>query len=78
MFEKNKAIQEGPTYAQLSPTRQRIIENAIRDFRLGGAELSDEKKIRFAEIQEQQSALQTKFSENVLDATNAYELIITD
>jgi oligopeptidase A len=78
LFQKYKAIQESPVYAQLSATRQRIIENAIRDFRLGGAELSDEKKIRFAEIQEQQAALQTKFSENVLDATNAYELIITD
>ncbi|MFM2008696.1 MAG: hypothetical protein RIR02_646 [Pseudomonadota bacterium] len=78
LFEKYKAIQESPAYAQLSPTRQRIIDNAIRDFRLGGAELSDEKKIRFAEIQEQQAALQTKFSENVLDATNAYELIIAD
>ena len=78
LFEKYKAIQESPDYAQLSATRQRIIENAIRDFRLGGAELSDEKKSRFAEIQEQQAALQTKFSENVLDATNAYELIITD
>lgn len=78
LFEKYKAIQESPAYAQLSPTRQRIIDNAIRDFRLGGAELSDEKKIRFAEIQEQQAAIQTKFSENVLDATNAYELIIAD
>ena len=78
LFEKYKAIKASPAYAQLSPTRQRIIENAIRDFRLGGAELTDEKKIRFAEIQEQQAALQTKFSENVLDATNAYELIITD
>jgi Zn-dependent oligopeptidase len=44
LFEKYKAIQESPAYAQLSATRQRIIENAIRDFRLGGAELSDEKK----------------------------------
>ncbi len=78
LFEKYKAIQESPAYAQLSPTRQRIIDNAIRDFRLGGAELSDEKKIRFAEIQEQQAAIQTKFSENVLDATNAYELIIAE
>ena len=78
LFEKYKAIKASPAYTQLSPTRQRIIENAIRDFRLGGAELSDEKKNRFAEIQEQQAALQTKFSENVLDATNAYELIITD
>lgn len=78
LFEKYKAIKASSAYAQLSGTRQRIIDNAIRDFRLGGAELSPDKKIRFAEIQEQQAAIQTKFSENILDATNAYELIITD
>jgi len=58
--------------------RQRIVENAMRDFRLGGAELSDGKKTRFAEIQEQLATLSTRFSENVLDATNAYELLIDD
>jgi len=62
----------------LSATRKKIIDNAIRDFRLGGAELPAEKKERFAQIQEQQAALSTKFSENVLDATNDYELLITD
>ncbi len=78
LFEKYKALQASPEYHSLSPTRKRIIDNAVRDFRLGGAELPEDKKPRFAEIQEQQAALSTRFSENVLDATNAYELIVDD
>jgi oligopeptidase A len=62
----------------LAPARKRIVENALRDFRLGGAELPAEKKERFAEIQEQQAALSTRFSENVLDATNDYKLLVED
>ena len=78
LFEKYKALQASSEYQTLNYARKKIIDNAIRDFRLGGAELSDDKKARFAEIQEQQAALSTRFSENVLDATNAYELIIDD
>ncbi len=78
LFDKYKALKASASYADLSATRQKIIDNAIRDFRLGGAELPAEKKDRFAQIQEQQAALSTKFSENVLDATNDYELLITD
>ena len=78
LFEKYKALQASTEYHTLSPTRKRIIDNAVRDFRLGGAELAEDKKPRFAEIQEQQAALSTRFSENVLDATNAYELIVDD
>lgn len=78
LFEKYKALQASTEYASLSATRKRIVDNAVRDFRLGGAELADDKKARFAEIQEQLAALSTRFSENVLDATNAYELIIND
>ena len=78
LFDKYKALKANASYADLSATRKKIIDNAIRDFRLGGAELSAEKKERFAQIQEQQAALSTKFSENVLDATNDYELLITD
>jgi oligopeptidase A len=44
----------------------------VRDFRLSGAELSDDQKERFAEIQEKQAALTTRFSENILDATNDF------
>jgi len=78
LFEKYKALKAADEYATLSPARKKIIENALRDFRLGGAELPEEKKPRFAEIQEQQAALSTKFSENVLDATNHYGLFIED
>jgi len=78
LFEKYKALQASAEYASLSAARKRIVDNAVRDFRLGGAELADDKKARFAEIQEQLAAWSTRFSENVLDATNAYELIIDD
>ena len=76
LFEKYKALQASTEYTALSLARKRIIDNAVRDFRLGGAELADAQKVRFAEIQEQLAALSTRFSENVLDATNAYELIV--
>ncbi|HAT31497.1 MAG TPA: oligopeptidase A [Janthinobacterium sp.] len=78
MFAKYKAIKAGAGFAALSPARQRIIENAIRDFRMGGAELAEDKKDRFAEIQEEHAGVSTRFSENVLDATNDYTLLVAD
>lgn len=78
LFDKYKALQASAGYHALSPARRKIIDNAIRDFRLGGAELPEAQKKRFAEIQEQQAKLSTRFSENVLDATNAYELLVDD
>lgn len=78
LFDKYKALQASPSFANLSPARKKIIANAIRDFRLGGAELADDKKQRYAEIQERQAALSTKFSENLLDATNDFSLLIDD
>jgi oligopeptidase A len=76
LFDKYKALRASPDYVNLSPARKRIVENALRDFRLGGAELPPEKKERFAEIQEQHAAISTRFSENVLDATNDYKLLV--
>ena len=68
--------RRGPASLNLAPARKRIVENALRDFRLGGAELPDKQKERFAEIQEQQAMLSTRFSENVLDATNDFKLLV--
>jgi oligopeptidase A len=78
LFEKYKALRQGAAFATLSPTRQRIIENDIRDFRLAGAELHPDQKPRFQEIQEALSALAAKFSENLLDATNAHAEWVTE
>jgi oligopeptidase A len=78
LFAKYKAIKASPSYAGLSDARKKIVENALRDFRLGGAELPDDKKARFAAIQEQHAAVSTRFSENVLDATNDYQMHVED
>jgi oligopeptidase A len=78
LFAKYKALRAKPDFVNLSPARKKIVENALRDFRLGGAELPADKKQRFAEIQEQHAAVATRFSENVLDATNDYKLVVAD
>ncbi|MBW7901085.1 MAG: M3 family metallopeptidase [Rhodocyclaceae bacterium] len=78
LFSKYKALAASSEYAALSPARKRIVDNEIRDFRLSGAELPDEQKPRFQELQEEAAALAAKFSENLLDATNAHAEVIHD
>ncbi|MDR0776609.1 MAG: M3 family metallopeptidase [Azonexus sp.] len=78
LFDKYRALKAGPEYATLSRERKRIIDNEIRDFRLSGAELPDEQKPRYQAIMEELSQLAAKFSENLLDATNAFAEIVTD
>ncbi|MFA5826114.1 MAG: M3 family metallopeptidase [Gallionellaceae bacterium] len=78
LFEKYKTIRNSHGHAALNAAQKKIIENELRDFRLGGAELPEDKKVRFMEIQEELSALTSKFSDNLLDATNAYTCVIED
>ncbi|HTH39153.1 MAG TPA: M3 family metallopeptidase, partial [Rhodocyclaceae bacterium] len=78
LFAKIKALAASVEYASLSPARKRIVDNDLRDFRLSGAELPEDKKPRFKEIQEELSAIGAKFSENLLDATNAHAEWISD
>ena len=78
LFAQFKAIKAGPGFAQLSAAQQRIVEHEIRDFRLSGAELPEADKPRFQAIQEELASLQAKFSENLLDATNAFAEFVTD
>jgi oligopeptidase A len=76
LFQKYKAIRNGDGYAALNAAQQKVIENELRDFRLGGAELPEEQKARFMEIQEELSAQCSKFSDNILDATNAFTCVV--
>lgn len=78
LYEKYKAIASSSAYAQLSDARKKILDNALRDFRLSGAELPEHSKPRFAQLQEQQATLSKAFSDHVLDATNAYAYFVTD
>src|ERR1051325_11422423 len=57
LFEKYKSLAASPEYPTLNSARRRIVDNALRDFRLGGAELPEEKKARYAAIQEELARL---------------------
>ncbi|MBI4988424.1 MAG: M3 family metallopeptidase [Rhodocyclales bacterium] len=78
LFAQFKALKDGPGFIHLSTAQRRIVEHEIRDFRLSGAELPEDAKPRFQAIQEELASLQARFSENLLDATNAFAEIVTD
>ena len=78
LYEKFKALRASKGFEELSQAQRKIVENDLRDYRLGGAELAPQNKRRFAEIQEELAALEAKFSENLLDATNAFSELIAD
>ncbi len=78
LFQKFKALRNSPEFDNLSAARKKIIENELRDFRLGGAELPEDKKARYLEIQERLAELSSRFSDNLLDATNDYTLVIEE
>jgi len=63
---------------RLSVAQQKVIDNGVRDFELSGVALEDAKKQRFGEIKLRTSELSTKFSENVLDSTQAWQKQIRD
>lgn len=68
----------GGGFSALSPAQQKIIDNEIRDFRLGGADLPAAGKQRYTEISDRLSMLTSRFSDNLLDATNAWSHVVID
>jgi len=78
LHAKFKALAAASDFAQWPATRRKIVENELRDFRLGGAELPAERKERFKQVREREAQVSTRFAENVLDATNAFALYVDD
>jgi len=78
LYEAYKAIAEGEEYATLDTAQQKIIDNALRDFRLSGVDLDTDRQKRFKEIEQQLSTLSSQFSDNLLDATNAWTKLVKD
>jgi oligopeptidase A len=64
--------------AALAPEQRKVVENALRDFRLAGVSLPPERKQRFGAVMERLATAQAKFDENVLDATHAWSRHVTD
>ncbi len=78
LYGRFKALAASPGFAGLAPGRRRLVENELRDFRLGGAELPAPAKARFKQLQEELAALGSRFQDNVLDATNDFALFVSD
>ncbi|MEM1310350.1 MAG: M3 family metallopeptidase [Cyanobacteria bacterium P01_H01_bin.153] len=76
LYEAFKQIREGALWTGLTSAQQRIVEAAIRDAELSGVGLAGEAKERFNQIQQELAELSTKFSNHVLDATKAFQLLL--
>jgi oligopeptidase A len=78
LYAKYKAIQASAAFTSLTATQQKIINNEVRDFKLGGAELPEAQKARFKAVSEELSKLGSKFEENILDNTNDFAHYVAD
>ena len=78
LYEAFKGIKDGAEWDKLKPAQKRIVEASIKDFELSGVGLEGETKEKFNQIQLESGELSTKFSNNVLDATKAFKLRLTE
>ncbi len=78
LYQRYKALAASPAYGAMSPTRRRIVDLALRDFRLSGVELQGEARETYARNAELQAQVSQKFSENVMDATDQWSLMVAD
>ncbi len=76
LLGRYRALAASPAYAALDAAQRKAVDNELRDFRLGGAELPEDSKARFKALQEELAGLSAKFDDNVLDATNDWALFV--
>ena len=77
LYKAYRAISQREEHV-LGPVERRVVEHTLRDFRLAGVGLDAERKQRFKNVLLELTQLQSKFEENVLDATNAWSHHVTD
>ena len=72
LYEAYQALADSETFHSLTPAQQKALHNALRDFRLAGVALPPAQQQRYAELQQRLSELSSRFTDNLLDATNAW------
>jgi len=77
LFQAYQSLKNSAEFATLNTAQQKVITNALRDFKLSGIALNDDDKKRYGEIVTRLSELSSNFSNNVLDATQAFSVNIT-
>lgn len=78
LYQAYLSIAESEQFTGLTAEQQKVINDTLRDFKLAGIALSDDKKNRYGEIKQQLATLQSTFSNNVMDATLAWSKLISD
>ncbi len=78
LWQRIKAFAESPAAAGIVGIHRRFMDETVKDFRQAGADLSSEKRARLEALQTELAQLTQKYSENVLDATNAWQLIVPE
>ncbi len=78
LFKAYEALAQSEAFEQYSEAQKTAVEHALRDFKLAGVALPPAEKQRFADIKKRLSELSTRFSENVLDATQGWTKYFED
>lgn len=78
LFSAYQQLADSEAYQTLKPEQRKVIDNALRDFRLSGVDLPADKQQRFAQIQLRLSELSSTFANQLLDATEAWFKQVTD
>ena len=78
LWQRLKAFAATPAAKALTGIHRRFVEETLKDFRQAGADLPPEQRARLEAVQTELAELTQKYAENVLDATNAWQLVVTD
>ena len=78
LYARYKALAASTSFASLDAAKRKLVDNELRDFRLGGADLPPAQKARLKEVDEELADLSARFEDNVLDATNEFALHVDD
>lgn len=78
LWQALQTFAESEEATKLNPIDRRLLDETILDFREAGADLDDEKRKRLEEVSQELAQVTQKFSEQVLDATNDWQLVVRE
>lgn len=78
LWSRLKAFAATPAAAALTGIHRRYVDETVEDFRQAGADLPEARRARLEALQTELAEVTQKYGDNVLDATNAWELVVTD
>ena len=78
LYQSYVKLKNSPEFATYSVAQKKAVENSLRDFELSGISLPEDKQKRYGEVSARLSELGSQFSNNMLDATMGWDIVVTD